>query len=316
VIFGRRRNGAPFSPLGGDTSAFGAGRRRRTKRPYPRAVALLFSVALGAGIVALWVWAFAPIFVEPQEFHARQRRFDRAVREVLQPVVARAGGGAVPDLPDWPPPLGGDRAHIVACAEAQVARGVRYTPSYHPIDFPWGDIAPHLATSVDLVIRCIRDAGLDLQQLVAIDRKATPKNYPLNLWSSRRPDRSIDHRRLPNLYAFAKLFFPAASVEVETPAQAADFLPGDLVFWSVGGSRGFPGLAGIVIDRRGPDGIPWVVTLVPSEQEATLHHRVNDWPLQAHFRVDIDLILERFLEANPGAVLVPRPPRVPGGAAN
>ena len=281
--------------------------KRRRKRRFPRFTPALLVLAGAAGVVALWVWAFSPIFVEPQEFHARQRRFDRVVREVLQPSVSH-GAGAIPDLPPWPPVLTDDRVRVLACAEAQVARGVRFTPSYHPLDYPWGDLPDHLATSADIVIRCFRNAGLDLQQLIHIDRVSQPKHYPLQLWASRRPDHSIDHRRLPNLYAFAKTYLTPAPVEVETAPQAASFVPGDLVFWSVGGSNGYPGLAGIVIDRRGPDGIPWVVTVTPSDGEATLYHRVNDWPIDAHFSVDVDHLLERFLEANPGAVLVPKPP--------
>jgi len=280
---------------------------RRRRRRFPRFTpALLVLLGIG-GLAALWFWAFAPIFIEPQEFHARQRRFDRAVREVLQPSVSH-NGAAVPALPAWPPALGDDRVRVLACAEAQVARGIRFTSSYHPLGYPWGDVPDHLGTSVDVVVRCLRSAGLDLQQLVHIDRVAHPKHYPLHLWSSRRPDRSIDHRRLPNLYAFAKQYMEPGGTVVDTAEQAADFVPGDLVFWGVGGTQGYPGLAGLVIDRRGPDGIPWVVTLFPSEREATLHHRVNDWPVQAHYRLEADKILERFLESTPGAVLAPAPP--------
>ena len=308
MTFGRRSAGGAFSAFDGLNGPGPSGRRRGPR--LPRFVPSLLALATLAGVAALWVWAFAPIFVEPQEFHGRQRRFDRVVREVVQPTVGH-GGGAVPDLPVWPPRLTPERARVVACAEAQVARGVRHTPSFHPVDFPWGDVPAHLGTTADLLVRCLRDAGLDLQQLIAIDRKATPKNYPLHLWAARRPDRGVDHRRLPNLYAFAKLYLPPAALEVVTTAHAAAFIPGDVVFWNTGGARGYPSHAGLVIDRRGPDGMPWVVTIAPGEGVASLHHRIDDWPVQGHFSLDLDLTLERFLEANPGATLIPRPIAAP-----
>lgn len=266
---------------------------------------LLVVLAGAAGVVALWVSVFTSVFIEPEEWHARQRRFDRVIREVLLPPSGLPG--SAPELPAWPPRLSDERARVVACAEAQVARGVSYATAFPAIAYPWGDVAEHHGTSADLLVRCLRAAGLDLQQLVQIDRKGHPANYPLHLWAQRQANRSIDHRRMPNLFALARAYFESAPIELDTPEQAAAFTPGDIIFWAEGGPRGFPGHAGIVIDRRGPDGIPWVVTLHPADKEASLHHRVNDWTIQARFVLDGDRILQRFLEANPGAVLEPRP---------
>ncbi|MFT7580866.1 MAG: hypothetical protein ACI9MR_002540 [Myxococcota bacterium] len=280
--------------------------RPRKRRRFPRAIPMLFMLGGLAGIVILWVWVFAPIFVEPREWHARQLRFDRAISAVINNRTA-VGGEDVPNLPPWPPPLNDDQTALVACAERQVARGVRFSGGYHALKYPNGDLAAHLGTSPDIVIRCLRDAGLDLQQLIHVDRKNTPGRYPTHLWSSRRADPSIDHRRLPNLYRFAKWFFDAQPLEADTPETAVTYLPGDIVFWKDGGYRGFPGLVGIVTDRRGADGVPRVVTLLREEKRATLHHPVTGWTIAGHFRIRSDHIRERFLETHPGTTLVPAP---------
>jgi uncharacterized protein YijF (DUF1287 family) len=42
---------------------------------------------------------------------------------------------------------------------------------------------------------------MDLQKLVHEDMKRAFRAYPQN-WGLRRPDRNIDHRRVPNLQVF------------------------------------------------------------------------------------------------------------------
>ena len=126
---------------------------------------------------------------------------------------------------------------------------VRFTPGYHKMTYPWGDIPVHLATAPDLVIRCARATGLDLQQLVHMDRVREPSRYPLRIWANRRPDRSIDHRRLPNLYTFIKAYLPPLPVYTDSAEKLASFHPGDLVFWVAPGGGDYPGLVGIVTDR-------------------------------------------------------------------
>ncbi len=277
------------------------GRRRRRRLP----PLLTFGLALAgvAGIAALWIWVFSPIFVSPQEFHQRQRAFDRALREVLN----TRGDGSVTNLPPWPARLSTDRLRALACAETEVIRAVRYAPQWREIAYPWGDVPEHLGTSADLLVRCLRASGLDLQQLVAHDRKAEPKRYPLQLIQRRHPDRHMDHRRVAFLYAFAKAFMPEGPLDLETPEQMTAFQPGDLVFWAHGGREGHPGLAGLVLDRRDESGMPLAATLVPGEGRSSGAHRLDEWPLVGHFELDVDRTLERFLESYPGTPLEPRP---------
>ena len=185
-----------------DDDLLAPARPRRRRRLSPAFLALLTLLGL-AGIAALWVWVFKDVFITPQEFHEQQKRFDKAIREVLR---AHGPGGSDPALPPWPPPLDDDRVKVLAAAETEVARAVRYLPSQQPIDFPWGDLPAHLGTSADVVVRSLRAVGVDLQQMLHVDRKAEPKRYPAELFSNKKPDRSVDHRRVTYLFAFLHHF--------------------------------------------------------------------------------------------------------------
>lgn len=275
-------------------------RRRRRLHPF---VLALGALAVVAGIALLWVEAFSPIFISPQEFVARQKAFDRALREL----VARHGDGAIPNLPPWPAPLTPERVEVLACAEAEAIRGVRYSTASQSIGYPWGDIPDHIGTSADLLVRCFRRTDLDLQQLVHHDRKTNPKRYPTKLFARKTPDKNLDHRRVAFLFAFAKAYFPEAPTETDKPEALALFQPGDVVFWSVGGREGHPGQIGIVLDRRDDSGMPLVATINAEDGRATIHHRLDTWQVVGHFSLEPDWTLERFLEAYPGHALEPAP---------
>ena len=265
-------------------------------------------MALLAGIAALWIWVFTPIFISPIEFHARQLAFDAAIREVVQ---ARGPGGKIPSLPAWPPPLDVDRVTVLACAESAAARGVRFAANAEPIPFPWGDVPDHLGNSADLLVRCLRKVRVDLQQLVHHDRVTEPKRYPTEHFTQKKPDKAMDHRRIAYLFAFARAFLPSAPIETEKPEDASHFLPGDIVFWSEGGRDGFPGLAGIVTDRRNELGVPFVVTILQKEDRATDDHLVDAWPITGHFSLDVTYLFEHFLETYPGLPYATEPPPAP-----
>lgn len=281
--------------------------RRRRRRPLLTAVLVIAGLI---GVVWLWYDVFNPLFDDPRDWVKSERAFRHQLQRVLmgerhEPVDGQTA------LPDWPPPMEGAQRVLVVCAEAQVARGVKLSTAYQPLRFPWGDIPEHLGSAPDLVVRCIRDTGVDLQQLIHIDRINHPKRYPLHLWERTAPDTSIDHRRMPNLYTFVRAFGDSLSARDDTPERLVTFLPGDLVFWA--GSRGseFPSLAGIVLDRRDALGAPLVATLHPEDGTMSDHHRVDDWPVLAHVRIRPDAVLERFLEANLNARLAPRPQVAP-----
>ncbi len=135
-------------------------------------------------------------------------------------------------------------AALVAGAIDQVGKTPGYDPTYRRIAYPGGDVPLVTGVCTDVVIRAFRRAGIDLQVLVHEDMKANFAAYP-QTWGLRRPDRNIDHRRVPNLATF----FRRRGRSVPVTRRAADYLPGDLVTWRL--PSGVPHI-GIVSDRPVP----------------------------------------------------------------
>jgi hypothetical protein len=75
---------------------------------------------------------------------------------------------------------------------------VSYDPVWTPLTYPGGDVPRSTGVCADVVIRAARDGlGLDLQKLVHEDMVKDFDAYPARkAWGSRKPDASIDHRRV------------------------------------------------------------------------------------------------------------------------
>jgi uncharacterized protein YijF (DUF1287 family) len=119
-------------------------------------------------------------------------------------------------------------ARLAAAALAYAGEGVVYDASYYKISYPNGDIAPGKGSAADVIIRCYRKLGIDLQQLVHEDMSANFRPYP-QLWGASAPDPSIDHRRIPNL----ERFFERNGEALPASRQPLDYRSGDLVVWSL-----------------------------------------------------------------------------------
>jgi uncharacterized protein YijF (DUF1287 family) len=122
---------------------------------------------------------------------------------------------------------------------------VVYDPAYYSMDYPGGDVPAGRGVCTDVVIRAYRMLDTDLQKEVHEDMEAHFPLYP-QLWGLKRPDPNIDHRRVPNLMRF----FERHGIEKEISSEAADYVPGDLVCWNLGGSVTH---IGIVVDRKSGD---------------------------------------------------------------
>jgi hypothetical protein len=108
---------------------------------------------------------------------------------------------------------------------------VTYDSRYFSIPYPNGDVPADKGVCTDVVIRAYRKVGIDLQVEVHEDMKSNFDRYP-SLWGLRSTDRNIDHRRVPNLMTF----FSRKGLELTVTKKPSDYLPGDIVCWSLGGA--------------------------------------------------------------------------------
>jgi uncharacterized protein len=98
----------------------------------------------------------------------------------------------------------------------------------------------------DVVIRAYRKLGIDLQREVHEDMKANFSKYP-KIWGLSRPDKNIDHRRVPNLM----VYFQRYGLVKPITHDPKDYIPGDLVCWNLG--KGITHI-GIVVNKKSSDG--------------------------------------------------------------
>lgn len=125
---------------------------------------------------------------------------------------------------------------------------VRYEPVYVRIPYPGGDVPADTGVCTDEVIRSYRALGIDLQKEVHEDMQADFWAYPNHIrWMLFHTDTNIDHRRVPNLM----VFFGRKGETLPITSNGADFKPGELVTWDLGG--GVPHI-GIVVDRKSASG--------------------------------------------------------------
>lgn len=123
---------------------------------------------------------------------------------------------------------------------------VVYDPSYFQIDYPNGDVPADKGVCTDVIIRAYRKLGIDLQKEVHEDMISNFEKYPQN-WGLTRPDKNIDHRRVPNLMTF----FSRHGTIKKITSNANDYQPGDIVCWNLSGGITH---IGIVSRKKSSDG--------------------------------------------------------------
>jgi len=106
---------------------------------------------------------------------------------------------------------------------------VIYDASYTIIAYPNGDVPSHKGVCTDVIIRTYRKLGIDLQKEVHEDMSKNFNKYPQK-WGLSKPDKNIDHRRVPNLMTF----FSRHGTVLEISNNAADYKPGNIVCWDLG----------------------------------------------------------------------------------
>ena len=165
---------------------------------------------------------------------------------------------------------------LVVAARSQIGVTTIYDGSYVSLKYPGGDVPKERGVCTDVVIRAMRK-GLerDLQKLVHEDMRAHFSKYP-TIWNLKRPDRNIDHRRVPNL----QTYFKRMGYSLPVSDKKGAYQPGDLVTCTV--PRNLPHIM-IVSNRKAADGTPLVIHNIGSG--AVEEDRLFSFPITGHYRI-------------------------------
>ncbi|MDX2030961.1 MAG: DUF1287 domain-containing protein [Blastocatellia bacterium] len=164
---------------------------------------------------------------------------------------------------------------FTAAALEQTTYTTSYDASYVKLDYPNGDVPAHTGVCADVVVRAFRKVGVDLQKELHEDMTRHFGKYPAK-WGARKPDRNIDHRRVPNLMTW----FERQGKGLPVTKNARDYLPGDIVAW-------------VVSDNRPHTGIVSSLRVPGAERYAIIHNiglgaRLEDvlfaWEITGHYR--------------------------------
>lgn len=171
-------------------------------------------------------------------------------------------------------------AFAMQSAEADIA----YNGAYQRLSYPFGDVPAGQGVCTDVVIRAYRGLDVDLQKRIHEDMVGNFSAYPSRrVWGLTRPDRNIDHRRVLNIVAF----FERQEAALPISRVAADYLPGDVVYWEVpkyGG--GLTPHLGMVTAVKTAQAEPMVVHHLSGKP--TLEKALFAWPIKGHFRYQVE----------------------------
>lgn len=167
-----------------------------------------------------------------------------------------------------------DAQQLAQAAASQVGQTVLYDPAYVQLDYPGGDVAIERGVCTDVVVRAFRELGVDLQVEVHKDMTKHFDKYPRR-WGLSAPDSNIDHRRVPNL----QTFFRRSGKSLSVSNDGAEYWPGDVVTWDVGGRPHI----GIVSVIPGPGGERYqIVHNIGAGTQ--VEDRLFDYEITGHFR--------------------------------
>jgi uncharacterized protein YijF (DUF1287 family) len=166
-------------------------------------------------------------------------------------------------------------ARVLGAAQSQIGVTTRYDPSYVSLKYPGGDVPIETGVCSDVVVRALRGIGIDLQKEIHEDMVEHFSDYPQK-WGLKKPDRNIDHRRVPNLMTY----FQRKHVSMAEKLKfAVTYAPGDIVAWDLGSGVLH---IGIVSDSKVGE-VPLIVHNIGSgvhEEDILFRYRVI-----GHYRV-------------------------------
>ncbi len=166
---------------------------------------------------------------------------------------------------------------IIKSAIERTHLNIQYDGSYFSLAYPNGDVPENLGVCTDVIIRTYRKMGTDLQKLVHEDMLNNFKSYPSQrIWGLNKPDKNIDHRRVPNLQSF----FKRQGRSLKVSNKAVDYKPGNLVTWMLPGNLPHIGIVTDRIDKN--TGNPLIVHNIGSGPK--LEEMLFSYKISGHYR--------------------------------
>ena len=150
-----------------------------------------------------------------------------------------------------------DPLDVLIGAKKEVLNAESYTEAaedYIGMKYPGGDVPRNIGVCTDVIVRAVRNAGIDLQKELHEDIRRAKAAYPMVKGTG---DASIDQRRVGTLLPYFKRHWEPHTAKLD---DANDPLrPGDVIFMDTFPSRPGPDHIGILSDRVDDHGLPLVI---------------------------------------------------------
>jgi len=150
-----------------------------------------------------------------------------------------------------------DSLDILIGAKKEVLNAESYTEQaedYISMKYPMGDVPRHIGVCTDVIVRAVRNAGLDLQKELHEDIGRARTAYPMVKGAG---DASIDQRRVGTLLPYFKRHWEQHTAKLDDPKDP--LRPGDIILMDTFPSRSGPDHIAILSDRVDDKGLPLVI---------------------------------------------------------
>jgi hypothetical protein len=147
-----------------------------------------------------------------------------------------------------------DPLDVLIGAKKTALNADAYTEGYITMKFPMGDVPRAIGVCTDVIVRAVRNAGIDLQKALHDDILRARRAYPMIKGA---PDPQIDHRRVATLLPYFLRHWEKHTAKIDDPKDP--LRPGDVLFMDTFPSRSGPDHVGIVSDTIGPAGLPMII---------------------------------------------------------
>ena len=146
-----------------------------------------------------------------------------------------------------------EEAAVVARARLEIDRVTVYDNTWmQTSSYPMGDVPSNRGACTDVVVRSLREIGVDLQELVHADVQRDMHAYGVTF-----VDDNIDHRRVSTMFTFFQRNAQSLPTELR---DKSSWRPGDIVFIAFTWQKGAPAEhVSVISDKIGPRGLPLVI---------------------------------------------------------